>query len=160
MTLFTAGYGRWPTAQRLRSLLGALKAAKVTLLVDIRHSPCPPNTDAQSNYGPRGWHLLDRGKGLDGYLRHAGIEYLWLVELGNPQKTDPKMAILRSHLANPNTPWPVNRGLTLLHEIMEGKGRTCALLCACKKYDNCHRKVIAEALSQRYFDGHLTICDL
>jgi len=160
MTLFTVGYGRWPTAQRVKSLMSALKAANVTMLVDIRHSPCPSNTNVKSNYGPRDWHLLDRGEGLDGHLRRIGIEYIWMVELGNPQKTDPQMAVLRSHLEEPKVPWPVNRGLSLVHELMQTRGKICALLCACKRYDDCHRKVIAEALNQRFFKGALMIHDL
>jgi hypothetical protein len=108
MELCTIGYGRWPTKRRLERLVGALTAAGVTTLVDTRHSPCPSNLDPRSNYGPRDWHLLDAGRGLDGHLRTAGIDYLWLVELGNPQKTDPAMAVLRAHLADAEAPWPVS----------------------------------------------------
>lgn len=160
MTLFTIGYSRWPTKRRLERLTSALKAAGVTTLVDTRHSPCPSNLDPASNYGPRDWQLLHSGKGLDGHLRQAGIEYIWLVELGNPQKTDPSMAILCEHLAASDKPWPVNRGLELLHQLVKTEGQTCCLLCACKDFDKCHRKVIAEAFSERFFGGTLAIRDL
>jgi uncharacterized protein (DUF488 family) len=160
MTLYTTGYGRWPTKQRLERLVRALRAAGVTTLVDIRHSPCPSNLDPASNYGPRDWHLLEAGRGLDGHLRRAGIDYLWLVELGNPQKTDPAMAVLRAHVAAADEAWPVNRGLAQLHQLVLAEGERVALLCACKDYDDCHRKVIAEALSQRFFGGALAIREL
>ena len=155
--LYTIGYGRWTPNRRLEQLLHALQASKINTLIDIRHSPCPANPDPRSNYGPRPWHLLDAAQGLDGHLRSVGIAYQWLVELGNPQKTDPDMTVLRSHLATPDAPWPVNRGLARLYEIVQANGNHCALLCACKYYDNCHRKLIAEVFSQRFFEGGLTI---
>jgi uncharacterized protein (DUF488 family) len=51
----------------------------------------------------------------------------------------------------------VNRGLARLYEIVQTNSNRCALLCACKNYDNCHRKLIAEVFSQRFFEGGLTI---
>jgi uncharacterized protein (DUF488 family) len=140
-------------------MLGALKAAQVDTVVDIRHSPCPANSNPKSNYGPQGWHLLAGGVGLDGHLRQAGIEYLWLGELGNPQKNDKDMAILRQHLAEQERAWPVNRGLLVLKELVD-EGKTCCLLCACKDYEACHRKLIAETLRQRFYGGELEIEDL
>ena len=157
--LFTLGYGRWPADQRLENMLRALQAARVDILVDIRHSPCPSNTNPKSNYGPRDWHLLADGAGLDGHLRPTGIDYIWLGELGNPQKTDSRMEILRGHLASPETAWPVNRGLLLLEGLVDA-GKTCCLLCACKDYDLCHRKLIAETLRQRFYGDELKIKDL
>jgi hypothetical protein len=47
----------------------------------------------------------------------------------------------------------VNRGLALLHQFVREEGKQCCLLCACKNYDACHRKLIVEALSQRFFRG-------
>jgi uncharacterized protein (DUF488 family) len=160
LTISTIGYGRWATKSRLPQLLATLREAEINLLIDIRHSPCSSNLNPQSHYGPRDWHLRHGGRGLDGHLQHAGIDYLWLGELGNPQKNDPKMAILRAHLAQPDRPWPVNRGLAMLHRLVGKNGRRCCLLCACKDYNTCHRKLIAEALSQRFFHGKLAIYEL
>ena len=157
--LYTLGYGRWPAEKRLENMLGALRTAHVDAVVDVRHSPCPSNSNPESNYGPRAWHLLAVGAGLDGHLRQAGIEYLWLVELGNPQKNDKQMEILREHLAEPERAWPVNRGLLVLKGLVD-EGKTCCLLCACKDYEACHRKLIAETLRQRYYGDELEIADL
>jgi uncharacterized protein (DUF488 family) len=159
VTLSTIGYGRWPTKQRLEQMIRALKDAGITTLVDVRHSPCPSNQDPNSIYGPRPWHLLDGGAGLDGHLKKAGIDYVWLVELGNPQKTEPTMAVLRAHLAA-DKPWPVNRGLDLLRPLVEDDTKRVALLCACGRYDDCHRKVIAEAYRDRFGCGSLELRDL
>jgi hypothetical protein len=104
--------------------------------------------------------LLADGQGIDGHFNRAGIEYEWLVELGNPQKTDPAMTILRYQLSQLEVPWPVNRGLARLHKLVLQPARLCALLCACKHYDHCHRQTIAEAFSQRFFVGKLKIREL
>jgi uncharacterized protein (DUF488 family) len=160
MNLFTLGYSRWPTQNRLDRILAALREAEVTTLIDIRHSPCPSNRNPQSMYGPRPWHLLDAGNGVDGHLERAGIEYIWLGELGNPRKNDPAMTVLRSHIAEANRPWPVNRGICLLNRLVRNASNRCCLLCACKDYNACHRKLIAEALSHRFFAGALCIQDL
>ena len=77
--------------------------------------------------------------------RSGGIEYRWLVELGNPQKNDPDMAVLMEQLADENGRWPVHRGLSLLSKLLEA-GKRCCLLCACNRYEDCHRRLIAEAL--------------
>jgi uncharacterized protein (DUF488 family) len=90
----------------------------------------------------------------------AGIRYTWLVELGNPQKVDPAMAILREQLKFRDNIWPVQRGLALLNELVRVESNRCCLLCACAEFESCHRKVVAEAFCERYFEGKLTIEDL
>ena len=158
--IYTLGYGRWPANMRLERLVQALLDGGITTLADIRHSPCPSNLNPQAPYGPRDWNLQYAGQGLDDHLRQVGIEYLWIVELGNPQKNDREMRILRAHLAEPDEPWPVNRGLDLLQRLVRKKGQRCCVLCACKDYDSCHRKLIAEAFSTRFFGGNLEIREL
>lgn len=158
MKLYTLGYGQWPTKHRIDRMVQALKDTGVTTLVDIRHSPCSASLDPTSNYGPRDWNLRMVDRGIAYYLEHEGIEYIWLVELGNPQKNDPDMGLLQDHIVSADEKWPVNRGLKLLHQFVQTEGKRCCLLCACKSYDECHRKVIAEALRDRFFAGELEIC--
>ena len=150
---FTAGYGRWDAKSRWDRLVSALLDARVGLLVDVRHSPCASNRDPGHHYGPRDWHVQADGRGIAAKLREVGIGYLWLVELGNPQKTDPRMAVLREHLADPAGGWPVHRGLELLRGLVADRGVRPCLLCACAEYESCHRKLIAEALRDRLSAG-------
>lgn len=142
--LFTAGYGRWPPAERMKRFLAALKVAGVTLLIDTRHSPCSSSTGPDALYGPKAWNLQTGEEGIAPAVRAAGLSYLWAVELGNPQKNDPEMAVLRAHLADAAGGWPVQRGLALLRPLVFERGERCCLLCACAKSAGCHRTLIAE----------------
>ena len=148
LTFFTIGYRRWSGGTRPSSLVAALLTAGVDLLVDVRHSPCSSQIDPASNYGPKAmnlWAEADR-EGIVPLLADAGIEYAWCVELGNPQKNDPEMRVLKDHLAAPPAAgWPVRRGLDLVQGLIVG-GRRVALMCACDKFAKCHRKPVAEAL--------------
>lgn len=160
LDLFTIGYGRWLAKDRWPKLIASLKAAGIELLCDIRHSPCSSNLDPSHHYGPRAWHLDAGGKGIAAGLAEAGIEYRWLVELGNPQKKDPQMAVLLEHLADPQQRWPVHRGLAILKHLVQEKGRRCCLICACKEYDDCHRKAVAEAFVSFVTDANVKLRDL
>jgi uncharacterized protein (DUF488 family) len=158
-TLYTVGCGLWPPDQRMRGLIDCLNGAGVRLLLDIRHSPCASQIDPCSNYGPRAWHLQSGGAGLAELLADAGIEYRWLVELGNPQKNDREMKVLKEQLAANDERWPVNRGLGLLQEILKANG-PCALMCACADYRRCHRTVVADALRARFPSLNIEIAHL
>jgi uncharacterized protein (DUF488 family) len=158
--LLAIGYGRWPASSRTAKLLAALKSAGVGLLVDIRHSPCASNLDADHHYGPRDWHVQAGGKGIASVLQTAGIGYLWLVELGNPQKQDDEMTVLREHLGDPKVDWPVHRGLDRLEQLVRTDGQRCCVMCACASYEECHRQLIAESLAARFAPGELEIRDL
>jgi uncharacterized protein (DUF488 family) len=149
MLLHTIGSGYWPVAKRVEAICDCLKRAGVELLIDARHSPCASQLDPGSQYGPREWNLQSGGNGIEQMLKSHGISYLWLVELGNPQKNDPGMAVLREQLASAHDRWPVNRGLQLLADTLS-KGKSCALLCACADYRHCHRTLIAEAARARF----------
>jgi uncharacterized protein (DUF488 family) len=159
MILYTVGYGFWSPAKRLDSLIAALKSAGVRVLIDTRHSPCASQIEPKSNYGPRPWNLQAGKHGLAQHLAEEGIDYRWLVELGNPQKNDPAMTILREQLASRNDLWPVNRGLGLLAKILSETG-PCALLCACADYRHCHRTVVAQAAKARFPDLDVDIVHL
>jgi len=159
-TLLTVGYGRWKeTKQRMPRLLDALNAARVTTLVDIRHSPCAADPGTVGNYVAKPWNLQVTG-GIVPALKEIGIEYRWIVELGNPQKRDPGMAVLRTHIDANSEHWPVNRGLRMLANLVCDPGQQCCLLCACEEFARCHRSVSAEALSERYFSSTLEIIEL
>lgn len=145
-TVFTVGYAKWPAAQRPEKLFAALKGAGVELLVDIRHSPCSSALDPDNTYGPKAMNLQAGDAGIVPLLARGGIDYLWAVELGNPQKNDPAMRVLQEHLAAPpESGWPVARGLALVKGLVLA-GKTVALMCACAKFADCHRKPVVEAL--------------
>lgn len=142
--IWTAGYGKWPSDTRWDRLVVALTTAKIDTLVDIRHSPCSSQLAPTSNYGPRPWHLQADGGITPGFREH-GIGYAWVVELGNPQKNDRTMRVLKAHVEDADGGWPVHRGLTVVKKMLATGARLC-LLCACKEYAHCHRKLIVEAL--------------
>jgi uncharacterized protein (DUF488 family) len=142
-TLFTIGYNAWTARERMERMVHALLEAGVTMLVDIRHSPCPSDPSGRTMYGPKPWSLQQEG-GLLAELEKLGLRYAWLLELGNPQKNDREMAILKWHLADRDHAWPVHRGLLQLGKLV-GEGHVCCLLCACAKYDQCHRQLIVDA---------------
>ena len=155
-TLFTVGYGAWKTTARMAGLLAGLQQAGVTTLIDTRHSPCASATDPRSFYGPKEWNLQPTG-GMAEALARQGIRYLWLVELGNPQKNDPAMQVLKWQLADEQGNWPIHRGLRQLADLIRAQPHTCCLLCACEQYETCHRRLVAEAVRDRYFGGDLSI---
>jgi Protein of unknown function, DUF488 len=158
-SLWTTGYGAWPVPVRAERLVAALSQRGVTRLVDVRLNPSASDVKP-GRYGPKPWTLQPGRSGIAGLLDAAGIAYEWLVELGNPQRHDPMMAILRAHLADPEGGWPVHRGLDRLAMLIERPGEQVALLCACAEERTCHRTVIAHALAERYFDGRLIIRDV
>ncbi len=160
MRLWTVGYGAWPVSSRAERLVDTLKTHAITRLVDVRISPCASNLDPNHHYGPKPWNLQAGRAGIAGLMEDAGIAYDWLVELGNPQRHDPKMTILRNHLADPSGGWPVHRGLERLAKIVQRRGEVVALLCACPKAAACHRTMVAKALNERHFGGALTIADV
>jgi hypothetical protein len=157
--LWTAGYGAWPVAIRAERLVTALAERAVTRLVDIRLSPSAADM-RPGRYGPKPWTLQTGRSGIGGLMATAGIAYEWLVELGNPQRHDPAMTLLRTHLADPEGGWPVHRGLERLAARVEDRTEVVAILCACPDHRKCHRSLIARALSARHFGGGLIIRDV
>jgi hypothetical protein len=158
-SLWTAGYGAWPVASRAERLVEILLLRGVTRLVDVRLNPAAASS-RPGPYGPKPWTLQAGRSGIAGLLQGAGIAYEWLVELGNPQRQDPAMALLRTHLADPEGGWPVHRGLEQLAARIGQSGTVVAILCACADYRTCHRTLVAQALSARHFGGELVIRDV
>ena len=157
--LWLVGYGAWPVAARAERLVAALGSRGVTRLVDVRLNPSASGV-LPGPYGPKPWTLQAGRSGIVGLLADAGIAYDWLVELGNPQRHDPAMAVLRDHIADPDGGWPVHRGLALLAPLVRRPAEVVALLCACPDHRTCHRTVVARALAALHFDGRLLIRDL
>jgi len=157
--VYTVGYGAWKTAGRMGGLIAGLQRSGVTTLIDTRHSPCASSTNPDSFYGPKDWNLQTTG-GIADALARNGIRYLWLVELGNPQKNDPAMQVLKWQLADENGAWPIHRGLQQLAALVRDQPNSCCILCACEKYEECHRRLVAEALRDRYFGGELPIANI
>ncbi len=151
VTIWTVGYGKWPVKSRAERLVAALKANGITRVVDTRLNPCASDPTPGRPYGPKPWNLQEGRNGIVGLLNDAGIAYEWIAELGNPQRQDPEMTILRSHLADAEGGWPVHRGLDRLAGIVSRADQRVALLCACDDPAKCHRTVIALALA----DGDL-----
>lgn len=155
MDLWLVGYGAWPAPTRAAKLVEALRARGVTRLIDVRLSPCASDPTPGRPYGPKPWNLQAGSAGIVGLLAGGGIGYTWIVELGNPQRQDPAMAVLRAHLVDLSGDWPVHRGLERLAGIIGRGDETLALLCACGDGRTCHRTVVAEALDARHFGGTL-----
>jgi hypothetical protein len=156
LDLWLVGYGAWPASTRAARLVEALKGRGVSDLVDVRLNPCSSDPVPGRPYGPKPWNLQAGEAGIVGLLAAGGIGYRWLNELGNPQRQDPAMAVLRAHLADPSGGWPVHRGLERLAALVSSGG-TLALLCACGDGRTCHRTVVAEALNARHFAGALKL---
>ncbi len=154
MTLWLVGYGAWPVPKRASSLVQSLKARDVNRLVDVRLNPCASALDPANTYGPKRWNLqAGESEGIVGLLAEGGIAYEWLVELGNPQRQDHAMRVLKEHLAEPTGIWPVHRGLLRLKAILETPGTVPAILCACEHWETCHRTVVARAMVERHMPG-------
>ena len=165
-TLYTVGYGVWPAKIRMIVMTRALKCAGITHVVDIRHAPCsaglPPK--GSSRYWPQPWHLQPCGEGIKQELNRRGIEYQWMVELGNPQKHDPSMAVMREQIRSSSDAWPIIRGLVMLRELMvvpdADIDKKVCLLCSCKSFESCHRKLVAETFAKRFALNPTEVVDL
>ncbi len=86
--------------------------------------------------------------GIVAELSAFQIDYVWVPELGNPQKNDKAMTILRTQLADTQGRWPIHRGLDLLQRFVDA-GSVCCLMCGCEQYHQCHRQLVAEAWAKR-----------
>lgn len=131
--LFTVGY----QGRALDEMIAELMSAGVERLVDVRELP------------------LSRRPGfsktaLGDALRAAGIEYVHVKALGNPKPNRERYwagdikggaAVYRKHLNNGSRSALVELGDSL------SEARAC-LLCFERDHTECHRDVIAEALTE------------
>jgi uncharacterized protein (DUF488 family) len=126
--LYTIGYEE-TTAE---SFLKKLESAGVEMVLDIRELP-------QSRIPGFSKNVLAEK------LRHRGIDYLHIRELGSPRELRHKLRQTKDFMA-------FTRGYLLyLKKQMEYVGtvknmvyeKTCCLLCFEKNHEECHRKFVA-----------------
>lgn len=146
-TIYTVGYRRWNTKNRMPKMIEALHAAQVTRLVDIRLFPCVYRHGLSKNAEPKDWHLQAQG-GIADLIEKAGIKYSWIPNLGNPEFHDPEMRVLRKQL-NQWWRWPIQSGLSELAGYVSNRREIVCLMCSCANEVVCHRRLIAEALRER-----------
>jgi hypothetical protein len=122
--LYTLGYAA-PSAP---CILETLLSEPATLLVDVRMRP-------GSHRYPE-W----RAKALE---RRYGERYVHVPCFGNVHYRTPGQPV---QLADPET--GVRWAIPLLHQ-----GGNLVLLCVCKDYEQCHRKVVFDVLTLRLTDS-------
>ena len=123
-TLYTLGYA----SKSAPFILETLLSEPGTLLVDVRMHP-------GSHRYPE-W----RAKALERRYRER---YVHIPAFGNVHYRTPGQSI---QLADPEV--GVRWAIPLLHQ-----GRNLVLLCVCKDYEQCHRKVVFDLLTQRLADS-------
>jgi uncharacterized protein (DUF488 family) len=118
-------------------LIAALRAADVETLVDVRLTPLSRTAGLSKN-------------GLAARLRDAGIEYVHLPQLGNPRdnrdafRRGEKAAVARYQdvLGTPE-------GQAALGQLLQlARQHRVALLCFERDAAECHRSMVANALSE------------
>jgi uncharacterized protein (DUF488 family) len=129
MHFFTIGYGgRAPT-----DFLSLLTSAGVKTLVDVR---LRPDRASMGSYAK----AKTPDKGIEALLATAGIGYVSLPELGNVFLGDPDWPRLYAEL--------IARAGDLLTRRLAGIPEPFCLMCAEKRVEECHRKIIAEFLAK------------
>jgi uncharacterized protein (DUF488 family) len=128
MTVFTIGYGGRPPAEFVR----LLTEAGVRIVADVR---LRPDRASMGSYKYTG----KPETGIERLLADAGIGYASLPELGNLFLGFEDSLERYEELFG-------QVGELLVGRLMELPPPFC-LLCAEKKVDECHRKVIAEHLA-------------
>ena len=127
-TIHTIGYG----GKNPSELVEELREHRIELVADVRMMP---------GRACMGSFVLAKEptKGIQKLLADAGIEYVWLKELGNPDRKDPEMRVYRT------TVWDElpDRTRTL---VEMASGRATCMLCAEKDVRRCHRGIIGDFL--------------
>lgn len=119
MNLQTIGYTEPDAQARLDAFMAAPNAA----LVDIRYSP-------RSRWQP----AFNQKRLIERY----GDQYIHCKALGNINYNNREQGI---KLADPE------KGVVRVVELLQA-GHAVMLLCACKDYEQCHRKVAYELVTQ------------
>jgi uncharacterized protein (DUF488 family) len=136
MKLRTIGY----EAATQGSVIAALKAAGVEVLIDVRAVPA----SRRAGFSKR---LLAAS------LAEAGIDYVHLRALGTPKpgrqaaragRHADMVRIYEAHLAEPQAQFELAEALDI------AKQRPSALLCYEADAAQCHRRIVAEQLTERF----------
>lgn len=136
--LYTIGYGG--REDPVNDFLTILKRHRIRVLADIRAEPIRLRP-----FRKGGWPTFSYAPpkpGIREFLQEHGISYLWLQELGNPYRKQDRFMIKFAALME-------QRGSELT-ERLRAIDQTVCILCACKDYRNCHRKIVADYLKANY----------
>lgn len=133
MHFFTIGYGgRLPS-----DFISLLTGAGVKTIVDVR---LRPDKASMGSYAK----AKTPDKGIETLLGANGIHYISLPELGNVFLGDPDWPRLYREL--------IEKAGELLTRRLKDVPEPFCLMCAEKRVDECHRKIIAEHLVA---NGHI-----
>jgi hypothetical protein len=130
MKIYTIGYG----GRRPEEFLELLKAKAIRTVVDVR---LRPDRSAMGIYVK----AKDPGKGIAHLLAGEGIGYLSFVEMGNPFVDLPDWAERYRRLLE-------LAGDLIIERLAQAPEPFC-LLCAEKKVEECHRKLLGDFLAAR-----------
>lgn len=139
MRFYTIGYGgRIP-----KDFIEILRANKVKALADVR---LRPDRSSMGSYVK----AKTRDKGIEALLSGADIEYRSFVELGNifweyPDWKERYRILLE------------RAGDILVERLLQEPQEPFCLLCAEKREEDCHRRLIAEYLAR---NGHDLVAHL
>jgi uncharacterized protein (DUF488 family) len=131
MKIFTIGYG----SRSKEEFLTLLKSNNIRTVVDIH---LRPDRSSIGYYAKA--KTVD--KGIERWLSEAGIEYKSLIELGNIFLDYPDWKERYEKLLD-------SCGELLTQRLINIPGPIC-LLCAERKVEDCHRKLVAEFLAKHY----------
>lgn len=138
MQIYTIGYG----GRRPEAFVDMLQEHGITCVVDVRLRPDRSSMGAYVK-------ARSADKGIERLLRSGGITYVSLIELGN--------------VFMGCADWPERYGRlfeqsgALLTERLRAMAAPFCLMCAERQATSCHRRVIAEYLTQWGYESlHLT----
>ena len=130
--IYTIGYG----GRKSQEFLDLLKERSIKVVVDVR---LRPDRSSMGIYVK----AKDAAKGIEALLASAGIAYYSLIELGNVFRDLEDWQQRYRQLMD-------QAGDLLTERLLEVPLPFC-LMCAEKRSDQCHRKLIAEYLAS---NGH------
>jgi uncharacterized protein (DUF488 family) len=131
MKVFTIGYG----GRNKEEFLSLLEINNINTIVDIRLRPDRARIGFWSK-------AKTPDKGIEGWLSEAGISYKSFIELGNIFFDYPDWEEQYKKLMD-------SCGKLLTQRLINIPGPIC-LLCAERRVEDCHRKLVAEFLAKHF----------